>query len=90
MMKALPILVPVINQTATLGLSKPHDLNKQRSETLEKEFILVTIISHTGWVRTKQNIGQITFQFVAGYVMLGVSLVAQMVKNLPAMQETQV
>ena len=36
MMKALPILVPVINQTATLGLSKPHDLNKQRSETLEK------------------------------------------------------
>ena len=44
------------------------------------------MISHIGWLRTKQNISQLTFEFVTGYVILGVSLVAQMVKNLPAMQ----
>ena len=48
------------------------------------------MISHIGWLRTKHNISQLTFEFVTGYVILGVSLVAQMVKNLPAMQETQV
>lgn len=62
--------VPTINQAATFRLSKLPNLDKQCGESLEKSFISVTIISHTGWLRTKQNAHQQCFQFVANYVTL--------------------
>ena len=75
----------------SMGLQRVrHELATEQQQNMVQRKKTVKLYKASGKISCLQNCPKITLTFAQAFPLLGASLIAQLVKNLPAMQETLV